>query len=102
MKNNSVGYYYYNKKYNSISKVGEVDITFLRGTDAGKNKTIIFENHIEYFRFLEINKGNRLAENVILLNGNENKKRLIYFIKQQLEENKDIEIINLTNSNIFI
>ena len=97
IENENGGFYIYNSKYENYTKVGEAGLTYIRGAKES-DKVVIFENYMDYLRFLELNDANKMSENVIILNGYENKNRLIQILREQHE---DKEILFMTSSSTY-
>lgn len=109
-QNESGGFYTYNEKYNSFSKIGNADISIINGSDDNlKKDVVIFENHIEYMAYLQLNNISNLKESVLILNDKENIEKLAKYLKNcegkiysfannytlDLLKERDLEIIEL-------
>lgn len=82
IKNQSGGYYTYNAKYNTFSKVGKGDISVIPGSDKEKSKdVVIFSNYMEYMAYMQVNKMANLKETAIILNDRENTEKLTEYLK---------------------
>ncbi|WOC53086.1 hypothetical protein BPO_p0003 (plasmid) [Bergeyella porcorum] len=55
IKNNSGGFYTYNPKFNSYTKVGESDITYVRGKP-NIGKMLVFDSYMDYVKYSSVER----------------------------------------------
>lgn len=83
-KNESGGYYTYNDKFNSFTKVGEADISIIKGSDDVLSKdVVVFSNYVEYMAYMQLNNIANLKETVVILNDRENTEKLLKHLEKQ-------------------
>lgn len=67
IKNNSGGFYTYNPKFNSYTKVGESDITYVRGKP-NIGKMLVFDSYMDYVKYLQLKGVATVEEDIVILN----------------------------------